>query len=140
MTRVDFYSNARDKLDIVRKLVSKSRETGQCVLVRATDARLAEDLDAYLWTHPALSFLPHVRAGHPRAPETPVLIGDDPDTLASADVLINLERDTPTYFGRFERLLEVVGCDAEDIQAGRARYKFYKDRGYDLKHHDMTGK
>lgn len=140
MTRVDFYSSTQDKLETVRKLVAKSREVGHCVLVRATDARLVGELETYLWTHPALSFLPHVRSGHPLAPETPVLIGDDPDTLSTPDILINLDRDTPPYFGRFERLLEVVGCDPEEIQAGRLRYKFYKDRGYALEHHDMTGK
>lgn len=140
MTRIDFYSNTRDKLEVVRKLIAKSRQAGQCVLVRAGDPRQAEELDNYLWTQPALSFLPHARAGHPLAPRTPVLIGDDPEALASHDVLINLALDTPAYFGRFERLLEVVGGDPEEVQAGRARYRFYKERGYELKHNDMTGK
>jgi DNA polymerase-3 subunit chi len=69
-----------------------------------------------------------------------VLIGTDPDELASADLLINLARETPAFFGRFERMLEVIGNDPEEIQAGRTRYRFYKERGYALKHNDMTGK
>lgn len=140
MTRIDFYSNTRDKLEIVRKLVLKALETRQCVLIHAPDTQLAGEVDAYLWTHPPLSFLPHVRSGHPMARQTPVLIGDDPDELASADLLINLGRETPAFFGRFERLLEVIGNDPEEIQAGRERYRFYKERGYALKHNDMTGK
>lgn len=79
MTRIDFYSNTRDKLEIVRKLVLKALETRQCVLIHAPDTQLAGEVDAYLWTHPPLSFLPHVRSGHPMARQTPVLIGDDPD-------------------------------------------------------------
>ncbi len=140
MTRIDFYSNTRDKLEIVRKLVNKALETRQCVLIHAPDARLAGEVDAYLWTHPPLSFLPHVRTGHPLARQTPVLIGDDPEALASADLLINLDQQTPAFFGRFERMLEVIGNDPEEIQAGRQRYRFYKERGYALKHNDMTGK
>jgi len=140
MTRVDFYSNARDKLDIVRRLVDKSRQSGQCVLVRATDARLAGEIDRYLWTQPVLSFQPHVPSSHPLARETPVLIGDDPDALASPDVLINLDTDTPAYFGRFERLLEIVGAEEGEVLAGRERYRFYKARGYALEHHDLAGR
>jgi DNA polymerase-3 subunit chi len=140
MTRVDFYSNTRDKLEVVRKLVAKSRQAGKCVLVRASDASLAEALDTYLWTQPPLSFLTHARTGHPLARQTPVLIGDAPDELAAHDVLINLDRDTPGYFGRFERLLEIVGTEAEEMRAGRERYRYYKERGYELVHNDMTGK
>jgi DNA polymerase-3 subunit chi len=140
MTRVDFYSNTRDKLEVARRLIGKSRDAGKCVLVRARDARLADALDAYLWTHPPLSFLPHVRADHPRARQTPIVIGDDPDVLGSPDVLINLEADTPGYFARFDRLLEIIGEEADEIQAGRQRYRFYKERGYELRHNDMTGK
>jgi DNA polymerase-3 subunit chi len=140
MTRIDFYSNTRDKLEVVRKLIAKSRQAGHCVLVRTPDARAAEEIDNYLWTQPPLSFMPHVRSGHPLARQTPIVIGDNPDELVSPDVLINLDRDTPGYFSRFERLLEVIGNDPGEIQAGRDRYRFYKERGYELKHNDMTGK
>lgn len=140
MTRVDFYSNTRDKLDVVRKLVVKARQSGQCVLIHVSDPRLAEELDTYLWTQPPLSFLPHVRAGHSQARRTPVIIGDTPDDIASPDLLINLNTETPGYFGRFERLLEVVGTDPEELRAGRRRYRYYQERGYELKHNDMTGK
>jgi DNA polymerase-3 subunit chi len=140
MTRIDFYSNTRDKLDVVRKLVVKIRQTGESVLIHVADDQLAEQLDSYLWTSPPLSFLAHVRCGHPLARHTPVLIGNIPDELPAQDVLINLERETPAFFSRFTRLLEIVGTDAEDIQAGRGRYRFYQERGYELKHYDMTGK
>ncbi len=140
MTRIDFYTNTGDKPELVRKLVMKAREAGQCVLIHSPDARLAGELDTYLWTVPPLSFLPHVRSGHPLARRTPVLIGDNPDELAAQDVLINLGREPPAFLGRFERLLEVVGGDAEELSEGRRRYRFYQERGYQLKHNDMAGK
>jgi DNA polymerase-3 subunit chi len=30
----------------------------------------------------------------------------------------------------FERLLEIVSTDPEDRERGRARYRFYQERGY----------
>ncbi len=140
MTRIDFYTNAGNKLELVRKLVTKARDAGKCVLIHSPDSRLATELDAYLWTAPPLSFLPHVRGGHPLARRTPVLIGDNPDELAAQDVLINLGHEPPAFLGRFDRLLEVVGGEADEIRDGRRRYRYYQERGYELVHNDMTGK
>jgi DNA polymerase-3 subunit chi len=50
-------------------------------------------------------------------------------------VLINLSDQTPDYFARFERLIEVVSADAADAEAGRDRYRHYKQRGYPVTHH-----
>lgn len=138
MTRVDFYFNADDKLDVARKLAGKAYQAGLKALLYTTDERMASDLDAAIWIRDKLAFLPHVRCGHPLAKETPVLIGTDADALASHDVLINLDAAYPPCFGRFERLLEVVGKDEADRQAGRQRYAFYKQRGYAIENHDLA--
>lgn len=137
MTRIDFYSNVQNKLDVVRKLILKARQSDQCVLVRTSDDRVAQELETYLWTAPALSFLPHVRCGHPLANRTPIHIGASPDQLAACDVLINLDLEEPAFFGRFKRLLEVVGAEPAEVEAGRRRYRFYKERGYELHHNDL---
>lgn len=138
MTQVDFYFNAENKLDVARKLAGKAYQSGLRALLYTSDARLANDLDAYLWTRDKLSFVPHVRCGHPLAGETPLLIGADAEAMASHDVLINLDAECPSCFSRFTRLLEVVGVDEADRQAGRQRYKFYKERGYALINHDLA--
>lgn len=138
MTRVDFYFNADDKLDVVRKLAGKVYQAGQRALLYTADERLANELDGALWTRDKLAFLPHVRCAHPLAQATPLLIGTDADALASHDVLINLDADCPAGFGRFERLLEVVGRDDADRQAARRRYRFYKERGYAINDIDLA--
>lgn len=140
MTRVDFYFNAADKLDVARKLAGKVFHAGQQALLYTADERLAHELDATVWTRDKLSFVPHVRCGHPLAKETPLLIGTDAEALASPDVLINLDAVTPPCFGRFERLLEVVSQDPEDRRLARERFRYYKDRGYELKTHDLAEK
>lgn len=138
MTRVGFYFNAASKLEVARKLCVKAYQSGQCVLLYARDPRLASELDGGLWLNPALSFLPHVRSGHPLAKRTPVLIGDCAEEIASADVLINLDPVCPPFFERFGRVLEVVSEAPEDRQAARQRFRQYKERGFDPETIDLA--
>jgi DNA polymerase-3 subunit chi len=56
------------------------------------------------------------------------------------DILLNLRQDQPAFFSRFQRLIEIVGMDDADKAAARVRYKFYRDRGYEIRQHDMSGK
>jgi DNA polymerase-3 subunit chi len=140
MTRIDFYFNAPDKAEIARKLATKAFNSGQNVLVYTRDAALAQTLDATFWSAQQLSFLPHVRCGHPLARQTPILIGADPDELPSADILISLADEPPEFFGRFQRLLEVVSTAEEDRERARQRFRFFKQRGYPLETHDLAEK
>lgn len=137
MTRITFYFNAPDKLEVARKLASKAFQSGQQALVYTADPAQAQAVDEGFWTAQQLSFLPHVRCGHPLAAETPILIGDNPEVLGRADVLINLAAEPPAFFGRFERLLEIVTADPMDRERARARFRFFKERGYALESHDL---
>lgn len=140
MTEISFYSHAQDKLNVARQLVAKARERKLNVLIYAPDASVAASIDRLLWTQPALSFIPHCLDSSPLAAATPVIIGEDADALPSADLLINLGDDPPPMFSRFERLMEIVTEDESDIRSGRRRYRFYKDRGYELVNHDLRSK
>lgn len=138
MTRITFYFNAPDKLDVARKLAAKAFQSGQQALVYAADPAQAQAVDEAFWTAQQLSFLPHVRCDHPLAGETPILIGDNPDALGQADVLINLAAELPACFGRFGRLLEIVTSDPADRERARERYRHFKERGYALESHDLA--
>ena len=137
MTSISFYTHAPDKLSIARQLVAKAWGQKLNVLVYAPDEATAASFDRLLWTQPALSFVPHCRDSSPLAASTPVIIGENADALPSADVLINLGNEPPPVFSRFERLMEIVTEDEDDVLKGRQRYRFYKDRGYELLDHDM---
>lgn len=132
MTEVSFYTFAEHKLTIARQLAAKAVARGLQVMIYAPDAAIAEAIDVLLWATPAQSFLPHCRDTHNLAADTPVLIGENSDALSRADVMINLHCDRPPAFSRFQRLLEIVSTDAEDIEHGRQRYRFYRERGYAL--------
>lgn len=138
MTRVDFYFNAPGKAEVARKLASKTFQAGQQALVYTRQAKHGQELDGLFWTAQQLSFLPHVRCGHPLARRTPILIGDNPDELSSADVLINLEDETPDFFSRFARVMEIVTADEGDRERARARLRFFKERGYQVDTHDLA--
>lgn len=132
MTEISFYTFADNKLTVARQLTAKAFSRGMQVMLYTPDAELANTLDMMLWTTPALSFLPHCRDVHPFASETPVLIGENADVLPQADLMINLHHERPPAFSRFGRLLEIVSTDTDDIEQGRQRYRFYRERGYAL--------
>lgn len=138
MTRVDFYFNAPGKAEVARKLATKAFQAGQQALVYTRQPSRGQELDALFWTAQQLSFLPHVRCGHHLAGQTPILIGDAPDQLASADVLINLEDDTPPFFSRFARVMEIVTTEENDRELARARLRFFRERGYQVETHDLA--
>lgn len=137
MTQIDFYFNAPSKLDVIRKLVVKASQAGSSVLLYTQDAALQQQVDLYLWISQTLSFIPHVSCQHPLAKQTSILIGDDASLLAKPDVLINLDMGVPDCFARFNRLLEVVAEDAEDRELSRQRFRFYRERGFNLITHDL---
>jgi DNA polymerase-3 subunit chi len=63
---------------------------------------------------------------------TPIVLTSDLDHAPHHQVLLNLGAGVPAQFARFERLLEVVGNEPDELAAGRERYRFYRDRGYPL--------
>lgn len=137
MTEITFYTHAEDPLDVARRIAAKAFGQGKQVMIYAPDPAVADAIDRLLWTTPALGFVPHCRDSDPLANETPVLIGSSADAIRSADVMINLHREQPPAFARFERLVEIVGQDAGALEPGRARYRFYQTRGYALTTHDL---
>jgi DNA polymerase-3 subunit chi len=131
MTRVDFHTGVGDKVDFACRLIRKAYLAGQPVVVVAPDETLRV-VDQRLWTFSALDFVPHCMAGSELAAVTPVILSPDTGQAPHYQVLLNLGDAVPSSFARFERLLEVVGEDGEDVRAARDRYRFYRDRGYPL--------
>jgi len=136
MTSIDFYFNAEDRLQVACRLAAKALKQGSRMLIYAPDADTAGRLDTLMWTWPATGFVPHCRAQAPLAAETPVLIASGEETPEGCELLLNLGAECPPHFERFPRLLEVT--DAAGREAGRSRYRFYKERGYRIANHDLA--
>jgi DNA polymerase-3 subunit chi len=138
VTSIDFYFNAEDRLQVACRLAGKALKQGQRMLIYASDAETASRIDRMLWTWPAIGFVPHCAVHAPLAGETPVLIASGDETAPDCEVLLNLGSDCPPHFERFARLLEVVPLDEEEINAGRNRYRFYREHGYRITNHDLA--
>jgi DNA polymerase III subunit chi len=136
VTKVDFYTGSEDKLRTACQLSHKAMQNGLRVLLHAPDESVAHKLDQLLWHFPATAFMPHCHSHEVDAATLPVVICRD-ETFPHSGLLISLHNECLPFFSRFERVIEIVGQDEEDAQRGRERYKFYKDRGYELRHFDL---
>lgn len=138
MTTIDFYTHCGDRLEVASKLVAKAWKQHGSARVLTSDEATTERLGALLWTSPPTGFLPHCRLKSVLAADTPVLVDHALLHEGPAAVLINLHPAPPPFFARFERLLEIIGNVEEDIAAGRERWRFYSQRGYALRSHNLS--
>jgi DNA polymerase III subunit chi len=135
MTRIDFHTNIADKLGYACRLARKAYGAKGKLVLLAEDASQAAALDAALWTLSETDFLPHVMAGDPLAPVTPIIVTDsDALEFPHGDMLVNLTRRTPANVDRFARVFEIISTDEDDAAAGRKRYVAYKQQSYPLTH------
>ena len=142
VTRIDFYvlpdGDSSDSVITACKLCDKAAGAGSRVYVYTPDAMTADALDSALWTFRQGSFIAHERLGAELAePQPAVLIGSAEPPASHQGVMINLSLEVPAFFSRFERVLEIVRGDPTARAKSRERYKFYRDRGYELATHNL---
>lgn len=145
MTRIDFYvlssGGAQHRGVFACRLAEKAVGQGMNIYVHTSGPGETSQLDELLWTFRDGSFLAHLTVEEAKRadPEglTRILIGHEgcPDNLDG--LLINLDSDVPQFFSRFERLAEIVGDDDAARHDARERYRFYRDRGYQLNSHTL---
>jgi DNA polymerase-3 subunit chi len=138
MTQIDFYTHVPDRLRTACVLSSKAFALGLKVTVFCADAGTAQRLDRMLWTTPAIGFVPHCAPDDPLATVTPVIVDYQGENLLNDHVLLNLRPEWPAFFSRFQRLVEIVGLDEADRAQARERFRFYRDRGYEIRTHDLS--
>jgi DNA polymerase-3 subunit chi len=138
VTKIDFYTGSTDKLRTACQLSHKAMQNGVRVVLSAPDAATSDALDKLLWQFPATAFIPHCRSDAAEAGQMPVVLDSGSEQFPHHDLLISLHDECVPFFSRFERVIEIVGQDAEDSQLGRERFKFYRDRGYELSHTDLS--
>lgn len=140
MTAIDFYAHVADPLRTVGRLVAKAYHHHGSVRVLTPDAATTVALDRLLWQEPQVAFIPHCRLDSPIAGDTPVLIDESLEHAGPAAVLINLHPEPPPFFSRFERLVEIVGEGDDQVIAGRTRFRYYRERGYEMRTHNLSSR
>jgi DNA polymerase-3 subunit chi len=141
MTRIDFYiigQNTDASRQIVAcRLAEKAYKLGHRVYIHTESQAQSAQMDDLLWTFRAGSFLPHSVHPPEEDRDIPVLVGHDSPPEQDTDVLVNLAPHVPTFFSRFRRVAELVDQDAASKQSARERFRFYRERGYELQTHEL---
>jgi len=141
MTQVDFYilndAAPEARALFTCRLTEKAYKQGCQVYINTESAPQLKQLNDLLWTFRAGSFLPHIVYNGGADAGTPILLGHAREPEGPADVLVNLDSAVPPWFGRFNRVAELVGSDESARAAARERYRFYQDRGYALNTHKL---
>jgi len=140
MVRVDFYilgeTSREPPQQVACRIAEKAWLMGHRVFIATGSETMSQRLDTLLWTYRQDSFTPHGIYPGQSGDELPILIGDR-DAPPDAEVLINLSDAVPPFHERFARITEFVGKDEASRRAGRDRFRFYRDRGYDLHTHNL---
>lgn len=138
MTRVEFFLNVPDKLAKIAELCEKAVEKGRQLTIFTPDDAMSRALQQRLWQQSATVFLPSNLSDDVMSQFAPIVLDTNGENLVQDDVLINLQSGHPPFFSRFRYLVELVGDDEADKAAARVRFRFYKDRGYEVKTRDMA--
>ena len=138
MTRIDFYTNVLDKNAQLLSLLNPALEKRHQVTLMAENEEDANSWSNSIWQTSQVDFLPNVLATNALADQTQIVIDWQEKNLNQDDILINLTQRQLVCFSRFRQMIELVGCDKAEKVAARSRFKFYRDRGYDIKHHELS--
>lgn len=137
MTRVEFFFNVEDKLiktaELCERAVGKSRE----LMIFTQNDEMNIALQAVLWRQSSTSFLASIRPSQAMNMYSSIVVTDRGDKLEKDDILINLQTEYPPFFSRFRYVAELVSNDEADKVAARLKFKFYRDRGYEIKSTDV---
>jgi DNA polymerase-3 subunit chi len=165
--RVDFYvldEAGGARLRLACRLAEKAYLASQRALIWHSDRGELEALDELLWTFSDGSFVPHewlTSNGFPqhadgpqrvsgmdalsesRLPENacagraPVLLSAGAPPAAAFDIVVNLAPDVPPFLHLTRRVAEIVDGDEARRQAGRARFKAYRELGIEPTSHAL---
>lgn len=137
MTKIDFFSNAPNRLDYVVRVLKKIQTLQQKAVVFA-DINTINHLSDALWALDGF----HAHDIHHQSDVEflcahATLISTFSENLPHHDVLINLTDTLPVFFASFLRLIEIVPNDETPRNAARERWSYYKSKGYNIHHHNI---
>lgn len=138
MTRVEFFFNVDDKLAKAAELCEKAVDKGRQLTIFTQGEAMSGALQQRLWQQSTTSFLASVKADEAMSQFSAIVLADNNENLVQDDILINLQAEYPPFFSRFRYLVELVGNEEADKATARARFRFYRDRGYEIKSTDTT--
>ena len=143
MTKVDFYILPEDSHHhrhlFACRLVEKAYRLGHDIFIHGASVEQTDQIDQLLWNFRPNSFVPHnlEHSKNGNKNRGQITIGYNHDDHSHHDLLVNLSNSVPDFFSRFDRVSEIVIQDPQVTLATRKNYTFYRERGYQLKSHDL---
>lgn len=148
MTTIDFYisdsADASVRNLLACRLSEKACHSRLATFIHTQSEQHSLEMDKLLWTFKKKSFIPHQlytdkepNLQYASSQTAPVLIGNNTEPEKNFDLLINLDNKIPAFFGRFNRVIEIVTNETKQRDLSRKHYTFYKDRGYIINTHNI---
>ncbi|UTW46252.1 DNA polymerase III subunit chi [bacterium SCSIO 12696] len=137
MTDVQFYNTCQpleDALQYTCRLIEKVSARRLPILVHTADEAIGKQLDDLLWSFQETSFIGHTTDN---SDYQAINISWEDDPGEHHHVLINLGTQVPSWHGRFEKVLEIIYDQKDVIESKRNSFRYYKERGYPLRYHDL---
>lgn len=138
MTRVEFFFNVEDKVAKIAELCEKAVDKGRQLTIFSQVDATGDALQQRLWQQSATSFLASSKAEEAMNHFSAIVFAGNGENLVQDDILINLQAEHPPFFSRFRHLVELVANDDADKIAARTKFRFYRDRGYEIKTTDSA--
>ncbi|WP_019529934.1 DNA polymerase III subunit chi [Dasania marina] len=146
MTKIDFYvldhEAVQQRYLFACRLIEKAYRLGNAVFVHGSSQPQLDKLDQMLWSFRANSFLPHryypLAEGQPPLAEGEIILSTGLPPESYHDVMINLSNQVPDFFSRFQRVSEIVVQHEKIKQATRDNFRYYRERGYEVKTHQLA--
>jgi len=140
MPEASFYilpsQSLSDRLLFACKLIEKAYRCGQFCYVYTETLQHSQQLDDLLWTYRENSFIPHQVYDEPNkiTPEYEhtVLIGTQKAPEKWQKLIFNLSSKYPDNINTAERVLEILDNNEELKQAGRERFRRYKQAEFKI--------
>ncbi len=142
MPSIDFYILAshgeNQRLRFVCKLAEKIYREQQQAYIQTETEQQSQQLDNLLWSFRAGSFIPHqLFSGAEPNPDNSIILGTMPAPEDWHKIIINLSLQFLQVPASCQRLVEILDASETLKQAGRERYKHYKQCGHSIEVHHL---
>lgn len=139
--RIDFYLLNNDDSEsfwhMACRLLEKAYQRDHRIFVFCDHQQDAEHLDETLWTFKEDSFIPHHLQGEGPEPPPAVQIGYGSEPRGFNDILLNLSSTIPSFYQRFNRIIEIVRPNESSKEISRNHFREYRAQGCQLNTHTI---
>ena len=140
LTRIDFYYDVKDILSFASRMARKLYyekivSAKQPLVIRCKDQSHCEEVSYSIQNFSKKDFLPCAQFSDKSALLFPIILSTVSEIPLWADdiiVLLNLDSKIEMTFSSYCRVIEIVDQTELNRQKGRERYKYYKERGYEI--------